>query len=83
MRDRADLCARAAQRLLRQFALVPIIRMNISRESYLMTDEAGWYKGVGKEFLSHGTIEHGAKEYVRGEISRTLSKATTRSSSAA
>lgn len=48
--------------------LVPIIRMNINRESYLMTDEASWYKSVGKEFLSHGAVEHSAKEYVRGEV---------------
>ncbi len=48
--------------------LVPIIRTNISRESSLMSDEASWYKGIGKEFASHGTVEHRAKEYVRGDI---------------
>ncbi len=49
-------------------ALVPIIRMNISRESHLMSDEASWYRGVGKEFASHNMVEHGAKEYVRGDV---------------
>jgi transposase-like protein len=48
--------------------LIPILRMNISRESHLMTDEAGWYKAVGKEYASHGTVNHSIKEYVRGDI---------------
>ncbi len=48
--------------------LVPILRTNIKRESHLMTDEASWYKGIGREFASHGSVEHRAKEYVRGEI---------------
>src|SRR5438093_6130377 len=45
--------------------LLPIIRMNIRRESHLMTDQASWYKSIGKEFASHGTVEHSAEEYVR------------------
>ena len=48
--------------------LLPIIRMNISRESHLMTDEASWYKNVGKEFASHGRVNHQEFEYVRGPI---------------
>lgn len=48
--------------------LIPIIRTNISRESNLISDEASWYKGVGKEFASHGAVNHGKGEYVRGEI---------------
>jgi hypothetical protein len=48
--------------------LVPIIRTNISRESNLISDEASWYKSVGKEFASHGTVNHGELEYARGEI---------------
>jgi hypothetical protein len=48
--------------------MLPIIRMNISRESDLMTDTASWYKRVGKEFASHGTVNHEIKEYVRGNI---------------
>jgi transposase-like protein len=48
--------------------LLPIIRMNVSRESHLMTDEASWYKSVGSEFESHGTVNHKIDEYVRGEI---------------
>jgi transposase-like protein len=48
--------------------LVPIIRMNVNRESNLMTDTASWYKALGKEFASHGTVNHEMKEYGRGEI---------------
>jgi transposase-like protein len=48
--------------------LLPIIRMNVSRESHLMTDAASWYKNIGKEFASHGTVEHAIYEYVRGNI---------------
>lgn len=46
--------------------IVPIMRENIRRESSLMTDEARHYKGVGKEFASHDSVNHGAGEYVRG-----------------
>jgi transposase-like protein len=48
--------------------LVPILRTNVSRESYLMTDQASWYKSVGKEYADHGAVDHTSGEYVRGEI---------------
>jgi hypothetical protein len=48
--------------------IVPIVRANIDRETRLMTDEARFYVGVGKEFAEHGSVEHSAKEYVRGDI---------------
>ena len=37
------------------------------RNSILATDEAMQYRRLGKEFLGHLTVEHGAHEYVRGE----------------
>lgn len=37
----------------------------INRKSYLMTDEHGAYVAVGREFAGHGTVNHGAEEYVR------------------
>lgn len=52
--------------------LLPIIRTNIRRESDLMTDAAVWYKGVGKEFASHGRIHHENDEYVRREGERVI-----------
>ncbi len=46
--------------------LRPIIVETASRKSYLMTDESTVYPKVGKEFAGHGTVNHSAKEYVRG-----------------
>jgi transposase-like protein len=45
--------------------IVPIVRENVRRESIVMTDEAPVYRGLGKEYLSHDAVNHGAKEYVR------------------
>lgn len=56
--------------------LIPIIRTNISRESDLMTDEASWYKNVGKEFASHGTVNHADEEYSRREPGRIVTTNT-------
>jgi hypothetical protein len=44
-----------------------ILVTQVSRDSYLMTDEAGHYKRVGREFLDHDTVYHTAGEYVRGK----------------
>lgn len=48
---------------------MPILRQNISRESNLLTDQASWYKTVGKEYADHGSVDHSKKEYARDEIS--------------
>lgn len=45
-----------------------IVRENIHRESRLMTDESRLYPVVGKEFASHETVNHSAKEYARGDV---------------
>lgn len=47
--------------------IAPIVRANIKRESGIQTDEAHWYKELGREFASHGRVLHSAKEYVRGD----------------
>lgn len=44
-----------------------ILVSQIHRSSHLNTDEAQWYVNVGKEFARHDTVNHGIKEYVRGE----------------
>jgi transposase-like protein len=36
--------------------------------SHLMTDEGSWYNQLGREFLSHATVNHSAGEYVRGSV---------------
>ena len=46
--------------------LRPILVTQIDRKSYLMTDEAGQYIKVGREFTGHGTVNHSIEEYVRG-----------------
>jgi len=48
--------------------LVPILRANIAKETAIMTDEAGQYAHLGKEFASHEFVTHGAGEYVRGDV---------------
>ena len=43
-----------------------ILVTHADRKSYLMTDEAGTYITVGREFSGHGTVNHSIEEYVRG-----------------
>ena len=45
----------------------PIIKEQISPKSDLRTDESAVYTEVGKSFASHETVNHSAKEYVRGD----------------
>ena len=48
--------------------IAPILKANIGRESRLMTDEARHYMELGRQFASHDAVNHGEKEYVRGDI---------------
>jgi hypothetical protein len=41
-----------------------IARTNVRRKSTLVTDEAGIYKTLGKEFSAHQTVRHEDDEYV-------------------
>ena len=45
-----------------------IVKQNVNRESRLMTDEAAYYKAVGKGFAEHGSVNHSAGEYGRGDV---------------
>ena len=47
--------------------LRPILVTQVSRKSSLMTDTAGGYMQLGKEFARHEMVDHGATEYVRGD----------------
>lgn len=47
--------------------LVPILKENIARETRIMTDEAGQYVALKKDFADHEVVRHGKGEYVRGE----------------
>jgi transposase-like protein len=48
--------------------LAPVLRANLAREAKIMTDTAGWYTALGKEFANHETINHTIDEYVRGHV---------------
>jgi transposase-like protein len=48
--------------------LRPILNKHADRASSLMTDTAGGYYHLGKEFAAHGMVDHGADEYVRGQV---------------
>ena len=47
--------------------LLPIIRANVNRETGIMTDEWVSYRPLASEYVSHETVDHSAKEYVRTE----------------
>jgi transposase-like protein len=47
--------------------LRPVVMRHVSRKSILMTDTAGGYMKMGKEFARHEMVDHGAGEYVRGD----------------
>ncbi|MFT4046417.1 MAG: IS1595 family transposase [Solimonas sp.] len=45
-----------------------ILKAQIDEKARLMTDEASAYIKVGREFAQHGIVNHGAKEYSRGDV---------------
>jgi transposase-like protein len=49
-------------------SLRPAIVKTASRKSRLMTDDAVWYTRIGEDFSGHESTEHGAGEYVRGDV---------------
>ncbi|MCH8917222.1 MAG: IS1595 family transposase [Proteobacteria bacterium] len=51
--------------------LRPVLVSQVDRKSYLMTDQAGHYIRVGKEFAGHGSVNHSIEEYVRGTFWHT------------
>ena len=49
--------------------LRPAIRALVDPRSYIMSDEHGAYKGIGRSFTGgHLTVTHSRKEYARGPI---------------
>ncbi|MPZ12269.1 MAG: IS1595 family transposase [Kiloniellaceae bacterium] len=52
---------------LKTSTIVPILRENIDRETRVMTDEAGQYAHLSRDF-EHGFVSHGKGEYGRGEV---------------
>jgi len=48
--------------------LLPIIRANISKEAFIISDDWKAYGALGKEYWMHQTVNHGIGEYVRGIV---------------
>jgi transposase-like protein len=49
--------------------IIPIVRANVDRETYILTDEAPIYRHKFRDdYLGHGRVNHKAGEYVRGRI---------------
>lgn len=42
-----------------------VLVQNVSRDSWLMTDEHTGYKAVGREFKGHSTVSHSTGEYAK------------------
>jgi transposase-like protein len=47
--------------------LRPILVAQIDAKTFLMTDDAGQYRHMGRDFAKHETVNHGIEEYIRGE----------------
>jgi len=45
-----------------------ILKSQVNPAAHLMTDEALVYNKIGREFAKHSTVNHGAKEYARGNV---------------
>jgi hypothetical protein len=45
--------------------VAPIVSELVAKEANLLTDEAHFYKTIGKEYASHTFVSHSAGEYVR------------------
>ncbi len=52
-------------------SLRPVLLKHINAKSRLVTDESGVYLHTGKEFASHGTVNHTADEYVKADGTHT------------
>lgn len=50
-------------------SIIPIVKANVDRETYILTDEAALYRHQFRDdCLGHGRVNHKAGEYVRGRI---------------
>lgn len=50
-----------------QANILPIIRENLTAEAKIVTDDAGHYRNLDREFM-HAFVNHSAGQYGRGEI---------------
>lgn len=50
-----------------QANILPIVRANLAQEARVVTDDAGYYRNLDREFM-HAFVNHSAGQYGRGEI---------------
>jgi transposase-like protein len=53
---------------LKVSTLLPIPKANIAKEAVIHTDEAMQYDNLYKHFAAHASVNHGAEEYVHGDV---------------
>lgn len=46
-------------------AIAPIVAELVAKDAHLMTDEAQFYKPIGRDYASHTFVSHSVGEYVR------------------
>lgn len=56
--------------------LQAVLKSQVSPQAHLMTDAAEYYRAVGKSFASHQWVDHGAKEYARGNVTTNTVEAS-------
>lgn len=53
----------------RSVDIIPIVKANVARETYILTDESSIYTlKFRDDYLGHGRVNHGLGEYARGRI---------------
>jgi transposase-like protein len=48
--------------------LSPIVAQYVQKEAHLMSDQNPAYRRIGTAYACHESVNHGTKEYVRGEV---------------
>jgi transposase-like protein len=48
--------------------VLPILKANVAAETRVVTDEAGQYAHLNKDFAKHEFVTHGSGEYARGDV---------------
>jgi transposase-like protein len=51
-----------------EVALAPFVKGAVDPTAYLMSDHNQVYANIAKDFAGHSYVDHGAREYVRGEV---------------
>ena len=56
--------------------VMAVLKSQVHAETHLMTDGSNVYKRVGKHFSARSTVNHGKKEYARGNVTSNTEKAS-------